>query len=49
MQTSKVRWQQDSEGTCLVAYLKGFYPDWSREDMKYKKEDGYGAAVGDKD
>ena len=22
----------------LVAYLKGFYPDWSREDMKYKKE-----------
>lgn len=33
----------------LVAYLKGFYPDWSREDMKYKKEDGYGATVGDKD
>lgn len=23
---------------CLVAYLKGFYPDWSREDMIYHKE-----------
>lgn len=33
----------------LVAYLKGFYPDWSREDMKYKKEDGYGATVSDKE
>ena len=21
----------------LVAYLKGFYPDWNREDMIYKK------------
>lgn len=21
-----------------VAYLKGFYPDWSREDMIYRKE-----------
>ena len=33
----------------LVAYLKGFYPDWNREDMKYKKEDAYGAAAGYKD
>lgn len=33
----------------LVAHLKGFYPDWSREDMKYKKEDGYGPTIGDKD
>lgn len=23
----------------LVAHLKGFYPDWSREDMIYKKGD----------
>lgn len=22
---------------CLVAYLKGFYPDWSRENMIYHK------------
>lgn len=21
----------------LVAYMKGFYPDWSREDMIYRK------------
>lgn len=21
----------------LVAHLKGFYPDWSRENMKYRK------------
>ena len=21
----------------IVAYLKGFYPDWNREDMIYKK------------
>lgn len=21
----------------LVAYMKGFYPDWNREDMIYKK------------
>lgn len=21
----------------LVSYMKGFYPDWSREDMIYKK------------
>lgn len=23
----------------LVAHLKGFYPDWSREDMIYRKGD----------
>ena len=22
---------------CLVAYIKGFYPGWNREDMIYKK------------
>lgn len=21
----------------IVAYLKGFYPDWNREDMRYRK------------
>ena len=30
----------------LVAYLKGFYPDWSREDMIYRKGGQYGTAVG---
>ena len=25
----------------LVAYLKGFYPDWNREDMIYHKGDRY--------
>lgn len=33
----------------LVAYLMGFYPGWNREDMKYKKEDGYGTTISDKD
>lgn len=23
----------------LVAYLKGFYPDWNRNDMIYRKDD----------
>lgn len=23
----------------IVAHLKGFYPDWSREDMMYRKGD----------
>ncbi len=30
----------------LVAYLKGFYPDWSRENMIYHKGGDYGTAVG---
>lgn len=30
----------------LVAYLKGFYPDWSRENMIYHKGGYYGTAVG---
>lgn len=25
----------------IIAYLKGFYPGWNREDMIYKKENGY--------
>lgn len=32
----------------LVAYLKGFYPDWSRENMIYHKGGDYGTAVGHK-
>lgn len=28
---------RDSLYCHLVAYLKGFYPDWNREDMIYKK------------
>ena len=25
----------------IIAYLKGFYPDWNRADMIYRKEDFY--------
>ena len=33
----------------LVAYLKGFYPDWSRNDMIYRKGGDYGAASGNEE
>ena len=29
----------------LVAYLKGFYPDWSRENMIYHKGGDYGTVI----
>ena len=30
----------------IVAYLKGFYPEWNREDTIYRKGGNYGKTVG---
>lgn len=38
---------QESLYCYLVAYLKGFYPDWNRADMIYKKGMDNGQAVDD--
>lgn len=30
---------RDAYEVRIIAYIKGFYPDWSREDMVYRKGD----------
>lgn len=30
---------RDTYEVRIIAYIKGFYPDWSREDMIYRKGD----------
>lgn len=30
--------ERESAYVNIVAHLKGFYPDWNKEDMRYKKE-----------
>ena len=32
--------QHEAYEVRIIAYLKGFYPDWSRENMVYRKQGG---------